>query len=102
MTRSSFILGSTLLIALVVMLAHAQGPSITMTVILHPMVDVFQMQAQQYTLTNTPAPNTTLLVYVNGLLMCSCEDYVIEDKTITFTGQTIGEAPVVQVLYWTT
>ncbi len=73
-----------------------------MTLAIHPTVDVFQTQAQQYTLTNTPASNTTLLVYVNGLLMCSCADYTINGKTITFTGQTIGESAVVQVLYWTT
>ena len=70
------------------------------TVDLEFQTDVFQDCSQSYTLTGTPAANTPVSVYLNGLLMLQGLDYALDGSTLTFTGQTIGDSPVIQVQYW--
>lgn len=66
-----------------------------------PQIQVFRLQAQVYTLPLTPATNTDVMVFVNGLLLLAGEDYTMVARTLTFTKQTIGTNPVIQVRYWT-
>ena len=67
-----------------------------------PHLDVFQVTSQSFGLNRTPAPNLPVKVYVNGLLMLGGTDYTLGVASITFTGQVIGDNPIIQVEYWTT
>ena len=73
--------------------------------VLHTMssaLDVFRTGNQQkFTLSRVPAPDGSVLVFVNGSLMLEGEDYTITVTALTFTKQAIGDAPIIQVQYWT-
>jgi hypothetical protein len=80
--------------------ARGQAPVYTQSVVLTPRLDVFQTRGQRFALTGTPAANTGVMVYVNGLLMLGGTDYTLSGTALTFTGQEIGESPIIQALYW--
>lgn len=76
-----------------------------MTVALVPRLDVFRRASQTFVLSQTPVGGTEApltLVYLNGLLMVSPDDYTLSGTALTFTGQNVALMPavVVQVLYW--
>jgi hypothetical protein len=74
--------------------------TITQAVTVRSQDDLFQNSSQDYTLSATPAAGTTVDVFVNGLLMTEGLDYVLAGTALKFTGQTIGDAPVIRVRYW--
>lgn len=80
---------------------RAQAPMmLTQVVAIQPRIDVFQTgDTQSFTLTGTPA-NTIVMVFYNGVLMAPGIDYTLSGAGLTFTGQTIGDSPTIQVLYW--
>lgn len=83
------------------LIAWAQSPiSVTQTVTLTPRLDVFRTQGQAFTLSDAPAANTAVMVFLNGVLMLQGEDYSLVQGALTFTGQEIGESPIIQVMYW--
>lgn len=66
------------------------------------VIDVFRTGHQQaFTLTNTPARDGRVWVFLNGLLQLAGEDYTISGASLTFTGQVIGDTPTIQVHYST-
>lgn len=78
-----------------------------MAVTVVPQLDIFRTPSQGLTLTKTPvtgAQTPPVLVYLNGLLMVSPDDYYLIGTTLTFTGQNVASMPrvIVQVLYWVT
>ncbi|MGD0497559.1 MAG: hypothetical protein ABSC23_03885 [Bryobacteraceae bacterium] len=101
-SAAKYVLGLALLcVFLCFVPAHGQFPVVlTQAVTLTPQLDVFQEQGQQYTLTHSPAANTDPMVFVNGLLMLKGTDYTLCGSALTFTGQEIGERPIIQVHYW--
>jgi len=79
----------------------AQSPiTVTQTVTLTPKLDVFRSASQNYALTGTPAMNTSVMVFLNGLLMLQGVDYTLTGNALTFTGQQVGADPIIQVMYW--
>ncbi|MGD0869101.1 MAG: hypothetical protein ABSB88_06090 [Bryobacteraceae bacterium] len=74
--------------------------TITQAVTLQSRDDLFQNSSQTYTLSATPAAGATVDVFVNGLLMTEGLDYTLSGAALTFTGQTIGDNPVIRVRYW--
>lgn len=95
---------------LMAIMTVAQGPApasgVVLVQTLVPQVDVFLTASTTYTLTAQPTigRGSFPMVYVNGLLMCSPYDYTLSGRTLTFTGQPVGdmgEGTIVQVLYWT-
>jgi hypothetical protein len=77
----------------------AQAPT-AFTQMLLPRLEVFRFKSQAYGLVAAPSQGTAVMVFVNGLLMLNGLDYTLVDSTVTFTAQTIGDDPVVQVMYW--
>ena len=79
----------------------AQAPSrIAVARTMTAALDVFRTASQKYTLAHTPTSDGGVLVFVNGLLMLAGTDYTLNGTALTFTGQTIGDNPVIQVQYW--
>lgn len=74
------------------------GP--VMSMMIRPQMEIFRNATQTYTLSQTLAPGTKEMVFVNGLLMCAGDDYTLTGNTLTFTRQTIGGDPVIQIQYW--
>lgn len=88
-------------VAALAVILWAQSPlTVTQTITLTPKVDVFQNQNQQFALAGTPAQDTSVMVFLNGLLMLQGVDYTLSGNVLTFTGQEIDGAPIVQVMYW--
>jgi hypothetical protein len=94
------------LLAVILTMAQAPAPAGTMVLVqtLTPRVDVFREPSKVYTLSAAPAVvrGSLPMVYVNGLLMCSPDDYRLAGTVLTFTGQQTDEMdlPIIQVLYW--
>jgi hypothetical protein len=83
--------------ALVMALAlYSQAPPTAI-----PHRAVFTSQSQIYKLPAAPATGGAVMVFVNGLLMAPGIDYTLSGATLTFTGQQIGDQPIIQVFYWT-
>jgi hypothetical protein len=104
MTPMKRLTGIGYLLALLAILApapRAQAPG-TMLTMAAPHVDVFRpaLAAQVFTLSATPAAGTSLMVYINGLLMLAGSDYTVSGTRLTFTAQTIEVGAVIQVWYW--
>jgi hypothetical protein len=63
------------------------------------VLDVFRTGNQQsFKLSHTPSSDA-VLVFLNGLLMLAGEDYTLSGVSLTFTGQVIGDGPIIQVRY---
>jgi len=81
---------------------RAQGPvvAVTQPVVLTPRLDVFQRPGQTYTLSALPF-NSTVMVFVNGLLMLKGVDYTVDGSTLTFAGPGVTDpGPAIQAMYW--
>ncbi len=101
------VIGTWISVALVCfLLAFAPGmqsqPRVALARTMSSRVDVFRTPNQQaFTLVHTPSPDGAVLVFLNGMLQLADEDYTIAGADLTFTKQTIGDAPIIQVQYWT-
>jgi hypothetical protein len=77
---------------------------VTQTVIttFRPQLDIFNVASPSYTLSEVPAPQGQVMVFVDGLLMQRGIDYDLSGSTLTFTGTPTSDInqPSVQIMYW--
>lgn len=83
----------------------------TVSAVIKQKLDVFEYSSQTYTLSATPQPGTTVMVFYNGVIQLQGLDYTLAGNALNFsgrtlpsgqiiTGQTIGTTPVMQIYYW--